>query len=125
MLIWHKKLYLIDHGASLYFHHNWTTAATKFKDPFLAVKNHVLLPSAGNIAQESAQLKSRLSGDVISGIIDLIPNDWLGGDKQFSSADEHREHYKTYLLKRLECSEIFEAEAIQSREKLHARANVI
>jgi hypothetical protein len=125
MLMWHKKLYLIDHGASLYFHHNWATAAAKFKDPFSAIKDHVLLRYACNIAEESAQLKSRLNSDVIGRITELIPNDWLGNDPQFSSANEHREYYNTYLLRRLECSEIFEAEAIQSRERLHARANVI
>jgi hypothetical protein len=118
MLIWHKKLYLIDHGASLFFHHDWATHGEKYKSPFATIKSHVLLPFAAGIAQAGATLKPLLTPEIIRSIVALIPGEWLEGEAIFTAQDEYREAYVMYLLGRLEVSEIFEREAIDARANL-------
>jgi len=118
MLMWHKKLYLIDHGASLYFHHQWPLALDKYNSPFAAIKDHVLLPLASEIESKSLELKSKISPKVIQDIVGLVPDEWLESEKHFASTTEHREAYVDYLLSRLEASAIFEQEAISARAKI-------
>ena len=118
MLVWHKKLYLIDHGASLFFHHDWTTHHEKYRSPFAAIKSHVLLPFAAEIIQAGSTFKPILTPDVIRSIVALVPDEWLEGETLFASPDEYREAYISYLLRRLEVSEIFEKEAMSARTKL-------
>ena len=118
MLVWHKKLYLIDHGASLFFHHQWATYREKYKNPFAAIQHHVLLPFASQIAEAGRILRPMLVPKVIRSIVEVVPDKWLEDDPLFASRDEHREAYVSYLLERLEASEIFEKEAINARPNL-------
>lgn len=107
MLYWKKELWLIDHGACLYFHHNpqnWKEQALK---PFTLVKDHVLLPQAKKLTEVEAQFKSLLTNDIIRNIVSLIPDDWLKDETYFSSAAEHREMYIQFLETRLAHSNIF------------------
>ena len=122
MLVWHKKLYLIDHGAAMFFHHNWATAAEKYASPFADVKNHVLLRFAEDISGEKIPgsretLQKMLSEDVIRNIVALIPDEWLE-EPSFASKEQHREAYVHYLMQRLTSSHIFEEEAKNARAKL-------
>ncbi len=124
MLVWHQRLWLIDHGASLYFHHSWDGYLEKSRRPFPQIKEHVLLPFAGAIAEAIAQadavLAPRLTRQVIADIVELIPEDWLGDEPLFGSAREHRAAYVTYLMRRLEAPRDFVLEA--QEEVAHVRS---
>lgn len=107
MLMWHKELWLIDHGAALYFHHNWQNWEEQAKRPFAQVKDHVLLRQASMLDEVNADFAPRLSGSVIPEIVALIPDDWLLRDAPFATPEEHRQAYVTYLQTRLSASETF------------------
>lgn len=107
MLMWHKELWLIDHGAALYFHHSWQNWQEQAQRPFIQIKDHVLLPNASLLTEVNAEFRERLANGVIPAVVSLIPNDWLSVDSPFESADEHRQAYISYLQARLSASEIF------------------
>jgi hypothetical protein len=111
MLWWHKELWLIDHGACLYFHHNpqnWQEQALR---PFTLIKDHVLLPQATQLEAVDVASRYILSNELINAIVGLIPDDWLAGDTNFQSTDEHRQMYVQFLETRLKNSTIFVKEA--------------
>jgi hypothetical protein len=118
MLTWHKELWLIDHGASLYFHHSWQNWEQQAKRPFVQVKDHVLLPQATELSRVDAEFRLILTEERISSIVALIPDDWLSGESSFTSAEEHRQAYVQFLLTRIENSEIFIKEAQNAAETL-------
>lgn len=115
MLIWHRKLWLIDHGAALYFHHTWKNYLDRSRDPFSAIKDHVLLPFASNLQAVNSKMTEMLAPDIIDRILQLIPDAWLVENSPFSTSSEHREAYFNYLLNRLKSSHIFLEEAIRAR----------
>ncbi|HBY97291.1 MAG TPA: aminotransferase class I and II [Chloroflexi bacterium] len=117
MLIWQGDLYLIDHGSTLYFHHNWEGYEARIRTPFPAIRNHVLLPVASEIEAAGAMLSHRLSEVVIRPIVDLIPATWLEGEKRFAGPDEHRQAYIDYLLGRLEEPRAFVEEIKKARNQ--------
>lgn len=118
MLMWHRELWLIDHGASLYFHHNWSNWEAAAPKPFVQVKDHVLLPQASQLAEADAQLRPLLTAEKIRGIVNLIPDDWLQEWPSGESPDGVREVYYQFLTARLAASEIFVKEAQHAREAL-------
>lgn len=79
LLWWHKELYFIDHGASLYFHHNWPDIRVTAVKPFPAIKDHVLLPWASEIAEVDGELRLKLDHSAVSQITSAIPQEWLQG----------------------------------------------
>ena len=110
LLVWHGRLWLIDHGASLYFHHNWpardpsgdgTALEAASRRPFAAARDHVLLPFAGAIPEADADLTPRLTPDVLRRIVDLVPDEWLVAEPGFGSVEEVRSAYVAYLSERL------------------------
>ena len=115
MLIWHKQLYLIDHGAALYFHHSWHNYKERWRDPFPLIKEHVLLPWASALERCEEEMKIIITADVIESAIALIPDAWLMGEKKFETYDDFRVAYQAYLTMRLEQSRIFTEEAIRAR----------
>jgi hypothetical protein len=115
MLMWHKELWLIDHGATLYFHHSWDNWQEQAIRPFVQVKDHVLLPWATELYAVDAQFKSILTEDKIHEIAGLIPDEWL--EDETLSATQKREVYVQFLLTRLASSAIFIEEAKNAREK--------
>jgi hypothetical protein len=115
MLVWHKKLWLIDHGAALYFHHAWTRQDEPAQNPFKLIKDHVLLRFADALREVDAQLKSLLTVDRLDAIVDLVPDDWLREDPGFESKADQRAAYRRFLERRLEASAIFIGEAIRAR----------
>jgi hypothetical protein len=115
MLMWHKRLWLIDHGASLYFHHAWNNQDQHATNAFKLIKDHVLLRFAGMIDAVDAELRARLGGAQIAKIIDLIPDGWLAVDPGFDSKMQQREAYLRYFITRLGSSEIFVQEALRAR----------
>ncbi|MDQ2719193.1 MAG: aminotransferase class I and II [Bacteroidota bacterium] len=118
MLIWYKELWLIDHGASLYFHHSWTNWKEQAIKPFVLVKNHVLLPQATELDSVDKEFKAIFSREKIQHIISLIPDEWLENEPAFQSVSEHREAYIQFIETRLAHSEIFVKEANHARETI-------
>lgn len=118
MLLWHRKLWLIDHGASLYFHHSWQNYAERIASPFAAIKDHVLLPAARALAEADATLADHLVPEVIKGIVAQIPDTWLGDEPLFTDPDAHRAAYVHYLLRRLDAPRPFAKEAINAHARL-------
>jgi len=118
MLLWHKELWLIDHGASLYFHHAWQNWEEQALRPFTHVKDHVLLPRAAELASIDMKFKSILTEECIRSIVSLVPDEWLLTDAPFTSADDHRKAYIRFLTLRIANSAIFVKEAQHAREVL-------
>ena len=115
MLMWHRKLWLIDHGAALYFHHSWTNMDQRTRDPFPLIKEHILLPFAGSIEAADEAMTKSITADVIKGIVDLIPEDWMNDNTPFSTVAENRQAYVDYLTRRLAAPRQFVEEAIRAR----------
>lgn len=115
LLMWHRKLWLIDHGAALYFHHAWTDMDQRSKDPFVLIKEHILLPFAGDLEAADRTMRALINQEVIAGIVDLVPDDWMMEHSPFSSSAENRQAYVNYLTRRLEESRYFVEEAIRAR----------
>jgi hypothetical protein len=118
MLIWHKELWLIDHGASLYFHHSWNTWETHAKSPFALIKDHVLLPQASELVATDLAFRKLLTKEILQDIVNYIPEDWLHWEDTEQTPDEIRAVYFQFLWTRLNHSEIFINEAQNAREKL-------
>lgn len=116
MLMATNGLWLIDHGAALYFHHNWNGYLAHSRSPFPLIKDHVLLPLASGLREADVSLRTRLSPALLRNIVDLIPAVWLAGDPAFAEVDAHREAYAAYLLARLEAASVFLEEALRARE---------
>ena len=114
MLIWHRRLWLIDHGAALYFHHTWKNYLERNRDSFPAIKDHVLLPFSGDLQAVDLKMTERLTPEIIDSIVKLIPDAWLV-ESPFSSSIEHRDAYIEYLLKRLKPPHLFLEEAMRAR----------
>ena len=115
MLIWHKELWLIDFGASLYFHHSWDNWQEQAIRPFAQVKNHVLLPFANDLEDVDAAMKKILTPAFISDIVSLIPDVWLHDEWQETPA-EVRKVYADFLNTRIVNSAVFVKEAQHARE---------
>lgn len=115
MLMWHKQLWLIDHGAALYFHHSWDNYEARSKDAFPAIKNHVLLPVATALEEAATQLKARLTEAVIRDAVALVPENWLTGNSPFEDVSSHRDGYVSYLLQRLSSPFNFEEEVARAQ----------
>jgi hypothetical protein len=107
MLIWHKELWLIDHGASLYFHHSWQNWEEQAVKPFVLINDHVLLPGATELDEVNEEFKKILTPEVIHSIVALIPDDFLQDETTFETKQEYRDAYATFLNKRIAHSEIF------------------
>lgn len=113
MLMWGKELWLIDHGAALYFHHaglNWEEAALK---PFVNIKDHVLLPQASQLDKVDEELKAVLTPERIRNITALLPPKWL--QTETHNADQVQEVYNRFLETRIQASHNFLNEAKYAR----------
>jgi hypothetical protein len=110
MLVWRKELWLIDHGASLYFHHagnNWQQAGMNV---FSQVKDHVLLPFASELEEADRQMKKMLGEALVRKVVDLVPVEWL------ESNENAREMYFQFLMNRIDHSQIFLKQAKDARQ---------
>ncbi len=118
LLTWHRQLWLIDHGASLYFHHAWERADAAWRTPFPAVRDHVLLPWATQLRAVGERLAPRLGPDAVARVLAEVPDDWLAGEPRFATPAEHRAAYVDHLERRLSAAAIFVEEAERARAKL-------
>lgn len=118
MLIWNKQLWLIDHGAAMYFHHSWQNLKEQGRRTFVPIKDHVLLPLATELQAVDEQAKAILTEERIRSIVSLIPDEWLIEDSSEETAEEKRQVYAHFLLTRLSISQTFTKEANDAREAL-------
>jgi hypothetical protein len=115
MLIWHRRLWLIDHGASLYFHHAWSSSDRHAANPFVLIKDHVLLQYAGALAETDARMTGLITADTVTNIVNLIPDAWLLDDPGFAGRSGQRQAYCNFFIERLQRSAVFVQEAIRAR----------
>ena len=120
MLLWHRRLWLIDHGAALYFQHQWDGYMERSTSPFAPIKDHVLLPFASALAEADATLPALLTAERLRAIVDTIPEAWLRHDSPFPDAAAHREAFVQYFQRRLAAPRAFAEEA----RRAHALAHV-
>jgi len=118
MLMWHRRLWLIDHGAALYFHHAWNNRDQHARTPFSLIKDHVLLKFASMVEEVDAEMAARLTPEKIASIVELIPDAWIAEDAGFDSKSQQRHAYLNYFKVRLASSAIFVREAIDARTAL-------
>ena len=115
MLIWHKELWLIDHGACLYFHHSWNNWEQHAKSPFALIKDHVLLPQASLLKEVDAEFKKLLTNEILEEIVRTIPEEWLVWEDTDETPEALRNVYLQFLQTRLDNSEIFVNQAQHAR----------
>jgi hypothetical protein len=118
LLQWHRKLYPIDHGAALFFHHNWPAMQQKIKSPFTEIEHHILLPWATEIEAAAAIAHTRLTPQIFTEIVGMVPDAWLEGIPSDQTVAQKRAAYIDFFTLRLKASDIFEQEAIHARSRL-------
>jgi hypothetical protein len=117
LLLWHRKLWLIDHGASLYPTHAWREMDVRARSAFPQVADHILLPFAGSIREASDRLRERLTPEILTAIVETIPEAWLDPHEPFESPREMRKAYLDFLVRRLDAAPIFAEEAERARTR--------
>ncbi len=94
LLLWHDRLWLIDHGAALYLQHAGLDASQHYNRPFPLIADHVLLPCAGSILDAHARLAPAVDRGTLEQVVALVPPDWFAGDDANTYVD--------YLLRRVQ-----------------------
>jgi len=117
LLMWHKELWLIDHGASLYFHYTWDNWEEQSLKPFVQVRDHVLLSRALELEKVDDIFRRILTKEKISSIVSAVPVDWLPNEPA-ADINQNRKVYEQFLLNRISHSENFIKEARHAREVL-------
>jgi hypothetical protein len=117
MLMWHRRLWLIDHGATLYFHHapGWEAESARARDPFAMIQTHVLLAHATRLAAIDEEMSRALGREVIETIVAWIPASWLATGESGRDEASVRAGYVRYLLERLVAPRPFVEEALRDR----------
>ena len=118
MLVWKQQLWLIDHGASLYFHHSWRDLDKAPLTPFPYIKNHAMLRYATAIENADKWMRQHITPRTLDHIVDLVPDQWLAYDGVTLSPAQIRQCYKDFLNTRLKNSDIFVSEALNARKAL-------
>lgn len=118
MLVWNRELWLIDHGATLYFHHSWRDLDKAPLTPFAYIRDHALLRRASRLEEADAEMRRLLTDEVIDRIVDAVPAEWLVYDEVGRNAGEAREVYRSFLKTRRDNSHIFLKQAVDARKTL-------
>jgi hypothetical protein len=115
MLMWHRAPWLIDHGATLYFHHapDWMDAPDRATRMFPAIREHVLLAQASRLPGVDEMMAAILTGDVIAQILARVPDEWLEAGGVLPAAA--RAVYARYFTDRLAAPRLFVEEAARAR----------
>lgn len=113
MMIWQGNLWLIDHGASFYFHHSGKDPHVAAADPFPYIRNHVFLKYADRLPEADRLMRQAITPRTLSKIVDMIPTEWLSEESSLLSPEETRETYRTFLLERLKNTAPFVEEAMK------------
>ena len=115
LLVWHDRIWLIDHGAALYPHHGDPLLADAWRRPFPQISEHVLLPAAGHIGPAGARLAERLDDDAIARIVGAVPGAWLADTPDVAGPDERRAAYAAHLGRRRDAHAALSEEAERAR----------
>jgi hypothetical protein len=118
MLLWQKELWLIDHGAALYFHHSWDDWEAQATREFVQIKDHVLISQASELEAIDVAVHSFLKVEMLEEIVNLIPEEWLLIDSPFKNTEDHRHAYTQFLTDRFIHSQQFVKEAQHARQTL-------
>jgi hypothetical protein len=119
ILLWHRRPWLIDHGAALYFHHSWRDHRAAAASPFAPIREHVLLRRAAAIAEADARLRGTLDESTLRSIVEAVPEEWLEAPRaNFPIPAAQRQVYLEYLVARLAGSAAFVEEATRARAQL-------
>lgn len=118
MMIWNNDLWLIDNGASFYFHHAWRDPKKAALDPFPYIKTHVFLPYADRLDEADRLMRQAITPRTLSKIVSLIPREWLEEENSDITPDERRKVYETFLLDRLRNTSVFVNEAVKQQKLL-------
>lgn len=118
LLCWHKSLYFIDHGAALYFHHDWKDPVARARSRFPAIREHVLLPRADRIEAVDFPLRARLGEAVFAEVLQDVPDAWLLPEPGAATPAAKRAVYIDYLVERLSAAPLFVEEAVRARNAL-------
>lgn len=123
LLVWHKRPWLIDHGAALYFHHGFDPAKPLegSDDPFVEVKSHVLGRWATKLDEAADHFRRTIDDRVIDGVVDALPESWLSGNRRTEDAATRREVYRTWLRARRDALPVFLEEAQRAHARLRLR----
>lgn len=124
LLVWEGHLWLIDHGAALYPHHNWSRVDdTRTRTRFPGIEQHVFVTQASDLEAADERHTASLDEATVTQVLDAIPDSWLTdsvGGSEFATATEGRARYLTYLMRRLEGPRDFVTEAASARDRLLA-----
>ena len=117
LLMWHQQLWLIDHGAALYFHHDWDSDyVAHSRTPFPMIKDHVLLPFATKLEGADRLMSERITPEAIAAVVALLPAAWMGADGAAGAA-RSPQVYTDYLVHRLQSRQAFLEEALRARSR--------
>jgi HipA-like kinase len=117
LLVCGQQVWLIDHGAALFFHHRWSGWQERIQSPFVQIADHVLLHVAGDLRAADARLRPLLDEAVLTEIVAGVPEEWLGDEPEFDDVGEQRQAYVTYLRERLNGSRAWLAEAVAAQQR--------
>jgi hypothetical protein len=117
LLVWHRKLYPIDHGAALFFHHDWPAMHHKIDSPFKQIEHHILLPWATEIEAAGGVAREKLARGALEQILAEVPDVWLDAIPGNLNPAERRAGYLEFFVRRLETADIFEQEAMSARAR--------
>jgi hypothetical protein len=117
LLVANERVWLIDHGAALFFHHRWTGWQERIQSPFVQIADHVLLHAASDLEAADARLRARLEDSVLADIVERVPEEWFTEDAEFANLDGQREAYCTYLRERLTGPRAWLTEAIAAQKR--------
>ncbi|MCI2229542.1 aminotransferase class I and II [Polaribacter sp. MSW13] len=115
LLHWNHELWIIDNGASFYFHHNWETWKNHLTRTFPLIKDHVLLQKATHLTEAAKEIKHLINEEKITEIVSSIPEDWLLSESDSLSPTEMRDAYIQYLNTRLSKIDLLVKEAEDAR----------
>jgi hypothetical protein len=118
MLMAEERLWLIDHGAALYFHHTWADPVARSRSPFPLIKDHTLLPHATALRAADSRLRPLITDDVLQAAVAQLPAAWLRFETRFATADAQRAAYFDFLRSRRDAADIFLEEALNAHAQL-------
>lgn len=115
LLQWHKETWIIDNGASFYFHHNWPTWKNHLTRTFPLIKDHVLLAKASHLLEMARKIKETLNQDTVEAIVSKIPEDWLINEKETITPKDKRAAYIAYMEAKISMIDTLAKEAQDGR----------
>lgn len=118
LLLWHKALYFIDHGAALYFHHHWQNISQSARSRFPAIREHILLPWATRLLEVDPVLRGKLTESLFTDILAQVPDDWLIPELDIPTPEAKRAAYISFLRERLDAAPLFVEEAQRAHTQL-------